>query len=207
MLIALAAAAGSIALASPDGTMRIVIAADGSSLSVSRKGEQILAPSPIGLELADAPALGKLRLTGVKRGTERRTIPLIATKARAALDHYNSALINFREAGGARRAMTIEARAYNDGVAFRYRLPGGKPIAVKGEKTAFRFGYDPTCLFTEYATSHEKHYNGFKLSQLDPAKAYDVLAVCASQSGRTHFAIAQSDLTGYAGATLKAAEG
>jgi alpha-glucosidase len=207
MMLLLAAAAGSVALASPDGATRIEVAEDGSSFSVSRKGEQILAPSPLGLELGDAPDIGKLQLVGVKRGSLRKTIPLTATKARTALDHYNSVLINLREASGPRRSLTIEARAYNDGIAFRYRLPEGAPVALKGEKTAFRFGYDPQCLFTEHATSHEKHYNSLKLSQLDATKAYDVLAVCASQSGRTHFAIAQSDLAGYAGATLKPADG
>ncbi|HYC94555.1 MAG TPA: glycoside hydrolase family 97 protein [Sphingomicrobium sp.] len=207
MMLVTAAVAGSVVLASPDGATRIEVASDGSTLSVSRKGEQILAPSPLGLELSDAPNFAKLKLAGVKRDTQRRTIPLTATKARSALDHYNSALINFREAGNSRRTLTIEARAYNDGIAFRYLLPHGAPVAVKDERTAFRFGYDPTCLFTEHATSHEKHWNSLKLSQLDPAKAYDVLAVCASKSGRTHFAIAQSDLAGYAGATLKPADG
>lgn len=207
MMLVMTAMAGSVVLASPDGTTRIEVASDGSTLSVSRKGDQILAPSPLGLELSDAPDFGKLRLAGVKRETHRRTIHLTATKASSALDHYNSALISLREAGGSRRTLMIEARAYNDGVAFRYRLPEGSPVALKDEKTAFRFGYDPTCLFTEYATSHEKHWNSIKLSQLDPAKAYDVLAVCASKSGKTHFAIAQSDLTGYAGATLKPADG
>jgi alpha-glucosidase len=205
MMFLLVAAA--VVLASPDRTTRVEVASDGSSLSVSRKGEEILAPSPLGLELSDAPDFGKLELLEVKRGTRRRTIPLTATKARNALDHYNLALITFREAGGPRRTLTIEARAYSDGVAFRYRLPEGAPVALKGEKTAFRFSYDPKCLVTEYTSSHENEWHHLKVSQLDPAKSYDVLAVCASPSGRSHFAIAQSDLSGYAGATLKPVDG
>lgn len=203
----LLAAAGSVMLASPDRATRIEVSSDGSSLSLSRKGEAILAPSPLGLELSDGPDLGKLELLGVKRGTRRRTIPLTATKARNALDHYNWALISFREIGGSRRPLTIEARAYNDGIAFRYLLPEGAPVALKGEKTTFRFGYDPQCLVTEYTSSHENEWQNLKVSQLDPAKAYDVLAACSSQSGRTHFAIAQADLSGYAGATLKPVDG
>ena len=207
MILTLLAAASSVVLGSPDRATRIEIASDGSSLSLSRKGEQILAPSPLGLELSGAPDFGKLDLIGVKRGTVRKTFRLTATKARTALDYYNSALISFREAGGSRRALTIEARAYNDGIAFRYRLPAGAPVALKGERTAFRFSYDPNCLVTEYSTSHENGWQSFRLSQLDRAKSYDVLAVCGSQSRRTHFAIAQSDLGGYAGATLKPIQG
>ena len=203
----LLAAAGSVVLASPDRATRIEVASDGSSLSLSRKGEQILARSPLGLELSDAPDLDKLELLGVKKGTRRRTIPLTATKARSALDHYNWARISFREASGSRRTLTIEARAYNDGIAFRYLLPEGAPVALKGEKTTFRFGYDPQCLVTEYTSSHENEWQNLKVSQLDPAKAYDVLMACSSQSGRTHFAIAQADLSDYAGAALKPADG
>jgi alpha-glucosidase len=206
-MIFLLAAAGSVVLASPDRATRIEVASDGSSLSLSRKGEQILAPSPLGLELSDAPDLDKLELLGVKKGTRRRTIPLTATKARSALDYYNWARISFREASGSRRTLTIEARAYNDGIAFRYLLPEVAPVALTGEKTTFRFGYDPQCLVTEYSSSHENEWQNLKVSQLDPAKAYDVLAACSSQSGRTHFAIAQSDLSDYAGATLKPVDG
>jgi alpha-glucosidase len=207
MMLTLLAAASSIVLPSPDRATRIEIASDGSNLAVSRKGEQILAPSPLGLELSDAPELGKLELVGVKRGTHRSRIPLTATKARSALDHHNWARISLREAGGSRRTLTIEARAYNDGIAFRYLLPDGAPVALKGEKTTFRFGYDPQCLVTEYTSSHENEWQNLKVSQLDPAKIYDVLAACSSQSGRTHFAITQADLSGYAGAALKPVDG
>jgi alpha-glucosidase len=207
MMLTLLAAASSIVLPSPDRATRIEIASDGSNLSLSRKGEQILAPSPLGLELSGAPEFGKLELLAVKRGTHRSTIRLTATKARSALDYYNWARISFREASGSRRTLTLEARAYNDGVAFRYLLPEGAPVALKGEKTTFRFGYDPQCLVTEYTSSHENEWQNLKVSQLDPAKAYDVLAACSSQSGRTHFAIAQADLSDYAGATLKPVDG
>jgi alpha-glucosidase len=207
MMLTLLATASSIALPSPDRTTRIEFAPDGSSLSVSRKGEQILAPSPLGLELSDSPEFGTLKLLGVKRGTDRSTIPLTATKARSALDYYNWARLSYRETSGSRRTLTIEARAYNDGIAFRYLLPNGAPVAVKGEKTTFRFGYDPQCLVTEYTSSHENEWRNLKVSQLDPAKIYDVLAACSSQSGRTHFTIAQADLGGYAGAALKRVDG
>jgi alpha-glucosidase len=207
MMFTLLATASSIVLSSPDRATRIEFASDGTSLSVSRKGEQILAPSTLGLELSDAPDFGKLELLRVGRGTHRSNIPLTATKASNTLDYYNWARLSFREASGSRRTLTIEARAYNDGIAFRYLLPEGAPIAVKGEKTTFRFGYDPQCLVTEYTSSHENEWQNLKVSQLDPAKTYDLLAACSSQSGRTHFTIAQADLGGYAGAVLKRVDG
>jgi alpha-glucosidase len=206
-MILLAALAGSIALSSPDGSIHMQIAPDGSSLSVSRNGEQILAPSPLGLELTGAPDFGPLRLQEVKKETRRRVIPLTATKARSALDYYNGAQIKFREAGGSDRTLTLDLRAYNDGIAFRYLLPDGAPVSLKGEKTTFRFAGDPICLVTKYSGPHENIWTDHKISELDPKKSYDLLTTCESASGRTHFAITQADLRDYAGASLKPANG
>lgn len=200
------APAGGVTIASPDGTARIAIAADGASVAVWRKGEQILAPSPVGLDLHGA-ALGPLKLVGVKRIKQDRTIPLIATKARAARDRYNGAAITFAETTGAKRRLTIEARAYDDGVAFRYLLPEGQKVELKGEKTTLLLPNDPQCEVTEHATSHENEWPSRKISQLDKSKLYDFLLLCPSASGRTHFAVTQSDFTAYAGAALEPVDG
>jgi alpha-glucosidase len=207
MMVLAAALAASVVVASPDGNTRIAVADDGSTVSVSRKGEAILSPSPIGLEPGDAPAFGALKRVKVDRQRGKRAIPLTATKARSARDEYRGALITFEEVSGARRRVQVEARAYDDGAAFRYRLPEGSAVALAGEKTVLRLAGDPACYWTEYSVSHENEWHKRKLSQLDRTKAYDLLALCASPSGRTHFAIAQSDLDGYAGASLRPVEG
>jgi hypothetical protein len=69
MIIGLAATAGSILLASPDGSARLEIASDGSTQRLARNGEQILAASQLGLSLANSPAFGKLGLVGAERAT------------------------------------------------------------------------------------------------------------------------------------------
>ena len=196
----------SISVTSPNGTARIDIAVDAKSVLVSRNGEEIVAPSPIGLEL-DGGGLAPLRLVEVRRVEQDRTIPLTATKALAARDHYNGAEITFAETSGAQRRLTIEARAYDDGVAFRYLLPEPGPVTLKAEETELRFPNDPQCEVTEYSNAHENHWLRRKVSELDPSKPYDFLLLCASATGRTHFAVTQSDLTTYTGAVLAPVEG
>lgn len=200
------AMANPVNVASPDGTARIAISADGTSVSIWRKGEQIVAPSPVGLDLQGG-GLGPLKLVGVKRVKRDRMIPLTATKARVARDHYNGAEITFAETSGAGRRLTVEARAFDDGVAFRFLLPKGQPTEVKGENTALLFPNDPGCEVTEYATPHENEWLSRQISKLDRSKIYDFLLLCASASGRTHFAITQSDFTAYAGAALQPVDG
>lgn len=202
ILLTSALAASQIAVASPDDRVSIAVASDGGSYSVTRKGEQILAASPLGLELADGGDFSGLELVDVTRQSGRRELLLIATKASSAGDWYNRATIRFRERAGARRSITLELRAYDDGVAFRYLLPKGAPVALRGEKTGFRFVGDPTCEFTEYSGSHENAFQTLKISQLDKAKRYDVPVLCASVSGRTHFAFAQAGIEAYAGSSL-----
>src|SRR5687768_2241673 len=105
------ATANLVNITSPNGTVGIAISTDGTNVAVWHKGELIVAPSPLGLDLQGA-ALGPLRLVGVERVKRDRTIPLTATKARVARDRHNGAAITFAEATGAKRRLTIEARAY-----------------------------------------------------------------------------------------------
>ncbi|HEX7694859.1 MAG TPA: glycoside hydrolase family 97 protein [Sphingomonas sp.] len=196
-----------MAVTSPDQSVVISIAADGKTYSVERKGEVIVDDAPLGLVLADAPNYSDLRLVSVQKQAIDRTIPLIATKASKARDHYNGAVIRFRESRPGGRSMTIEARAYDGGIAFRYVLPEGKPVAIAGEATGYRLAGDPRCEVSEFSSPHEQPWKPIAVSALDPSKLYDQPMVCASTSGKTHFAIAQAEIDNYAGSELKPVAG
>jgi alpha-glucosidase len=196
-----AAQAADAVVTSPDGRTTLRIAEDGSTFTVARRGETVIAPSPLGLELDGAPAFGALTLESRDDSVVYRAVPLVATKAASARDHHRAATLAFREAGSGRR-LFIEARAYNDGVAFRYRLDGSGPVKLRGERTAFVPAGDPSCLVTPVDSAHEAPFERLRVSQLKAGTAYDVPLVCATPSGRTHYAITQANLNGYAGASL-----
>ena len=203
MLALALAATSAVVIVSPDKSVAISIAQDGMTYSVTRGGETIADRAPLGLVLADAAPFKDLTPVKVQRGSMNRTLPLIATKAREAIDHYNGATIRFREAGSGGRILEIEARAYDDGVAFRYVIPGGKPVAIASERTGYRLPVGTRCLVTETSSSHEREWQDIPVSSLDPNKLYDHLATCATPSGRNHFAILQSGIEGYAGSALR----
>jgi alpha-glucosidase len=205
--IVVALAASQIIVASPDKKAEIRIAADGASYSIYRGGEPIVSASPMGLELADAPDFSDLEVVDVKRQSQRSDIRLTATKASTARDWHNGAIVTFREKTGARRTLSIEARASNDGVAFRYLLPKDAAVELRGERTAYRLPNDPACEVTEYSGSHENSWTLKKISELDGAKLYDLPVVCSSASRRTHYAIAQSGIEAYAGSSLVPGDG
>ena len=166
----IAAAAAQIAVSSPDGSVEIRVAPDASGYTVSRNREEIVSNSALGLQLAGAPDFEGLQLVKAQKVDRNRTYRLTATKAAMATDHYRSQVLTFREASGQRRELAIEVRAYNNGVAWRYLASKGRAVTVVDEKTGFRLAGDPTCIVSEYKTSHEDYWNPVKISQLDPAK-------------------------------------
>ena len=202
-ITAAGAQAADAVIASPDGRTSLRIAEDGTTFSVVRRGETVIAASPLGLELDGAPGFGALKLESREDATVNRTIPLVATKASSASDHYRGATLAFRGNGGGRR-LFIDARAYDDGVAFRYRLEDTGPVRLRGERTAFVPAGDPSCLVTptDYG-AHELPFERLRVSQLKTDAGYDVPVVCATPSGRTHYAIMQAHLEGYTGASFQ----
>ncbi|MGM9489293.1 glycoside hydrolase family 97 protein [Ideonella sp. YS5] len=194
--------AGTQSVASPHGDAVIRIDDDASRFSVQWRSNAVIAASPLGLELDGAPAFGSLALESREDVAVDRAIPLIATKAASARDHYRGATLTFRETSDPSRKLIIDVRAYDDGVAFRYRIDGAAPVSLKGERTAFVLPGDPQCLPSRVNGSHEMPFESLRVSQLAADTAYDVPLVCTAASGRVSFAITQAHLQGYAGASL-----
>jgi len=200
--VASAATAADAVVASPDGLNVIRIAADASTFTIARRGETVIAASPLGLDLEAAPVLGALVLESRQDLVEDRTVPLVATKAATARDRYRGATLAFREAAEGGRRLYVDVRAYDGGVAFRYRLDDAAPVRLHGERTAFVPAGDPACLVSVSKGAHEVPFEHLRISQLKSDVAYDVPVVCATPSGRTHYAITQAALQGYTGASL-----
>jgi alpha-glucosidase len=202
-MAASAALAGPAVVSSPDGHVTIRIEPDASRFSVTRRGETVIASSPLGLEFEGAPDFGPLALEKRDDVAVDRTIPLVATKAASARDHYRGTTLVFRERTAAGRQLLIDVRAYDDGVAFRYRIDDAAPVRLRGEKTAFVPAGDPACLISVAEGAHEVPFERKKISQLRDDVAYDVPVVCETKSGHTSYAITQAYLDGYTGSSLR----
>ena len=197
-----AASTAPLTVASPDGSALIRIERDASRFSISRRGETVIAASPLGLEFDGAPGFGPLALESRSDVKVDRTIALVATKAAKARDRYRGATLVFKENGPAGRRLLLDVRAYDEGIAFRYRIDGAEPVRLRGERTAFVPAGDPECLASVFEGAHEETFTRMKVSQLREKVAYDVPMVCSTPSGRTSYAITQAHLAGYAGASL-----
>ena len=132
---------------SPDGQLefRLFIATQGNS-NLSRiayevfwKGKPLVNTSFLGLDIVDQePLLGEN--VGLTSSTS-------ATSAK-----YNSLEAKYMQNGSLGRLIDIEARAYNDGVAFRYVIPPSTPlmeILIAEEATEFRLVNPDAVTITE----------------------------------------------------------
>ena len=133
--------------------------------SVSYRGKPVLDQSALGLELEGQSLLGAgVRVVNSIAGQGVDDYSLLAGKASKVQDEYKCLTVQLKEDGNAGRTFSMEARAYNDGVAFRYVLPAQdtiKEFRLKQEDTEFRISTDATTWALElpnYRSSYESEY-------------------------------------------------
>lgn len=234
LLTAHAAAPDPVRVASPDGriimsfSVEAPLAAGGDSsgklaYAVQFQGKPVIDESALGLDLGgDTPLGANVSITGVEPGSGVDDYSLVNTKVGHVRDAYNSILVKVaepEERGG--RTMTVEARAYNDGVAFRYVLPrptkenlnAGTPkprqtalasLHLRSEKTEFRFSDDDTAwalALPNHNSSYESEYVRLSLSSLSnqggvPSRFLIGLPVLLHQPGVAWISLMEADLEG-----------
>ena len=196
-------------LQSPDGRNSISFGLDASGAptwAVARDGRPVIAPSPLGVRLAGDGQMGKgLRLAGSRTTEADARYEVVAGKSREGRDHYRQLEIDLADAEG--RVFGLVLRAYDDGVALRYRLPrpARGDLVVDGELTGFLFPRDYACHalnLGRFGTSHEGEFDPVDASRIRPHHLVDLPLVCATGEGTTTFAIAEADLDRYAGLYL-----
>jgi len=202
MFAALAAQTATFTVSSPDHRNEIAVSRDGATFSIRRDRQPAIATSPLGVELAGRPDWGRMTLSRRVDRVVDRNVRLVAGKSASARDYYRQSLLTFREVDGQRRSITLDIRAYNDGIAFRYVMAGASPVEVSGERTAFRIGDRDDCLISKTTGPHETKFLPARIGSLSTSVRYDVPVVCTAASGRVGYAIAQADLDGYTGSSL-----
>ncbi len=199
-------------LRSPNGRIEIAIElnADGHpTYAVAFDARPLITPSPLGLRLSGGVVLSQgLKVIGDATGTADRRYTVIAGKTRYARDHYNQLTLEFVSSGSARarRKLELTLRAYDDGIAFRYRIhPRHRReiIRIEDELTRFDFTDDCDCWglnLGTFVSGHEGEFRLMRASAIGEKDLLDVPLVCRTETAV--FAIAEADLSDYAGLYL-----
>jgi alpha-glucosidase len=175
-LTALAAAhAAPVVLCSPDGSLSLSFTggAEGRlDYSLKADGREVIAPSPLGF------AGGKLAGTRT-READTEWHPLWGKRA-VVRDRFRELTLDLGH-------YQVVARAYDDGVAFRYVLPRG--VTGTAETTAFRFAGD----YTAWFYNGEHHNLGPEKLSASDGRRLPVMTVGIDE--KTFLAIHEANLT------------
>lgn len=193
-------------LSSPNGRVEVSIATDaGGRLAyhVVFDGRTVLAPSRLGLDLGqDGMLAERLAVVHASQSSIDQHYTLVTGKTRDARDHCNQLQLDFREQGS-HRDLRLTFRAYDDGVAFRYRIPSPGTISIKTELTEFNFPTDDLCWgfnMGRFGTDHDDEFRPIRASLIRPHDLFDVPLVYVTASAVV--AVAQANLANYAGMGL-----
>ena len=173
----------SVSATSPNGNLVITIQTVGRNgtrpsggalvYSVSFDNKPLIQRSRLGLDLSGQEPLGPaVRIEHVEQGKIDQTYHLLAGKASIVRDVCNTVHLDLVETFGSHRKLSIEARAYDDAVAFRYLVPeqpGMKNFRLARENTEFRLIKDATAYALElpnYHSMYESEYVKLPVSAL-----------------------------------------
>ena len=128
-------------LESPQKKINVTITADDDFLkySVNHENTVIINDSPIFMELSDGKVLGAAPIIrSLKNESIKETIKADFYKKEYVENNYNELTLNFKG------YYSIQFRAYDDGIAYRFCTKFPKPIIVINENITYNFDNDYT---------------------------------------------------------------
>jgi alpha-glucosidase len=175
LLLSGAAFGQKLTVKSPDNKIAVDIE-NGDKLiySVSFNNRMIINPSRMGFELKDElPMTGNFIVVNQSVNTSNETwIPVVKSKHAEIVDNYSELQLILKEKSGEMRQMELFVRAYDDGIAFRYKLLRAGKVGdrqILKELTTFSIPGDPKSWIVEYggySSSNEAEFMERQLSYL-----------------------------------------
>ena len=178
--------------------------------SVDYHGKWLMDESILGLKLEGQQPLGPgMREMLIHSGQHDETYTIPVGKTSSVRDHYNSALVDLADGTG--RKLSLEIRAYDDGVAFRYILPDQPElhkVRIEHELTQFNYAKDATLyplLLEGFQSSYEDEYQQRNVSGIHHDWLIG-LPLLAEVPGVGWVAATEADIDNYAGMYLRKAQ-
>lgn len=196
--------ADGIELRSPGGKIkaRVFDGDDGQLFySVTRGGIAVIEDSPLGITVDGAQLALRTVLGPSRQRTVDERYPWRGVKSEA-VDHCSAAEIAVRHVQSG-VGWTIEARAYDDGFAFRYVVPGEGARTVNGECTAWRLPEGSAIWFQTETRHYEAVHQRRRVEEVADGTHMGPPVTVELPDG-THAAITEANLLEYSGMTVRA---
>ena len=168
----LAAQPANLETSSPDGQVKawLTLSANGEpSYKISFGGREVVASSPLGLQLRNHDMTKGLSAAGNRTFTRSETWKPVWGEVDQIADQCNGIVLELRDASGLR--MDIVMRVYDDGVGIRYEFPENdksRSLIALDEITAFNLTEDLQAWWVPSDWDSNEHtYKNTRLSQVD----------------------------------------
>ena len=196
-------------LASPDGATVFNVAINAGQLqyNVAHAGVQVLEGAPLGL-IVDTPGGGSETLSqnvlSFAAGPVATVNQDYAFLGQTAIAHnyFNERTFTVTRAAGSNFITTeVQVRAYNDGVAFRYLVPGAGPRGILGESTGFGLPAGSSLWYITDLDDHEGNYSNNAAGSFSTTMGGPVTVQLA---GGRYLGITEGNVRNYSGMRLRA---
>ena len=197
-------------LVNPSGKLKLQIEVlDNISWTLLVNNDEVLSDNRVSMSLADGRILGnspKVKEVSYKTMSEKITSPFY--RQALIVSTYNAMILRFQG------NYSLEFRAYDDGVAYRFKTEMKEGFQVKDECVEFKFAndYDMIIPYSDkrvdkYTSSFESQYTLQKVSESTEAECFGFFPIALNLKENGWLLLMESDLISYPGAFVRSMEG
>ena len=189
-----------IEVVSPDSKLRFTVdAKDSITYRVFFKGNEIISSSAIAMELENNTPGINAKINNIESKSVNEIITPLYGKFAQLSDSYNEMRIDFEG------NYSLEIRAYNEGVAYRFVTGFDNGIIVKNEIANFNVTGNPSVIYPEASsyTVWEVMYTDYANASSIPDGKLTITPVLYEMPEGTKVVIAESDVRDYPGMYLE----
>lgn len=202
----------SVTVSSPDGNLdfHLSVSEGQPVISIDYKGENLLLDSPVGIHFEDGYFGNGVKVKSGRPATVVDDYDMPVGKTSHVHSISNELVATLSNSEG--RCVRICMRAFDDGVAYRYEIPGQKSmqsLAVKAERMELKFAGDPVVkamVLPGFISSHEANYLTAPLSTYKDSLLMDMPVFLSFPSGN-YMSVTEANVVDYAGMMLVSREG
>ena len=183
-------------LVSPNGDIKVSVRlADKIYYDVSCNNEVLLKDNSLQLKLKNQTLGEQPKLAGQKRASIKEELtPIVPLKYSSVNNEYNQLLLNLKG------NYSVEFRAFNDGIAYRFITRQKGDIEVFGEDFSLQFPADYLLHLQQpggYKTAYEEPYTHVTSQSWQPSDKRSVLPILIDTRNSYKILISESDLSDY----------
>jgi alpha-glucosidase len=196
-----------ISISSPDNRITIHVNTAGIlEYSINKGATPLISSSSLGFEFKHEPAMGAdmVVLDTITHLVNETWTPVVKSKHASINNNYREIEIRLREKGGLMRRLDLFFRAYNDGIAFRYKLYRSRKTGnreITKEITGFRFASGAKAWIAEYGGYSTSQEGLFNARPLDSVNGHTIagLPMLIELNKSSYAAITEANINNYPG--------